>query len=60
MVSDEANTHFHKYVEMVEAIFKNLPNPLKWQSFLVNDLISWTDIQIPGTPSLAQVRQSGQ
>ena len=44
MVSDEADNHFHKYVEMIEAIFKNLPKPLKWQSFLVHDLILLTDI----------------
>ena len=35
---------FHKYVEPVETIFKNLPKPLKWQSFLVHDLLLLTDI----------------
>jgi len=28
----------------VESIFKNLPKPLRWRSFLNNDLIFLTDI----------------
>ena len=34
----------HKYVGQVESIFKNLPKPLEWRSFLVHDLILLTDI----------------
>ncbi|MBT6339011.1 MAG: hypothetical protein HOJ48_06910 [Desulfobacula sp.] len=34
----------NKYVGQVESIFKNLPKPLKWQSFLIHDLILLTDI----------------
>jgi hypothetical protein len=30
----------------VESIFKNLPKPLKWQSFLLHDLILLTDIPL--------------
>ena len=39
----------NKYVGQVESIFKNLPKPLKWQSFLMHDLILLTDI-----PSIVQ------
>jgi hypothetical protein len=34
----------NKYVGQVELIFKNLPKPWKWQSFLLHDLILLTDI----------------
>ena len=34
----------NKFIGQVESIFKNLPKPLKWQSFLMNDLILLTDI----------------
>ena len=44
LVSKAADGRFHKYVEPVETIFKNLPKPLKWQSFLVHDLLLLTDI----------------
>ncbi|MBT3176005.1 MAG: hypothetical protein HOG03_03780 [Desulfobacula sp.] len=44
MLSKAMDGRFHKYVEPVESIFKNLPKPLKWQSFLVHDLILLTDI----------------
>jgi len=44
MVSKEADGLFYKFIEQVESIFKNLPKPLKWQSFLNNDLILLTDI----------------
>mgnify|MGYP002639089414 CR=1 FL=1 len=44
LVSKEADDLFHKYVEQVESIFKNLPKPLKWQSFLIHDLVLLTDI----------------
>ncbi|MBT3807746.1 MAG: ParB/RepB/Spo0J family partition protein, partial [Desulfobacula sp.] len=56
LVSDEAYNHFHKYVEMVESIFKNLPKPLKWQSFLVHDLVLLTDI--PSKVQKASVKHS--
>jgi len=36
----------HKYVGQVEFIFKNLPKPLKWRSFLMHDLILLTDISL--------------
>ncbi|MDA3790797.1 MAG: hypothetical protein PF503_20170, partial [Desulfobacula sp.] len=38
----------HKYVGQVESIFKKLPKPLKWRSFLLNDLILLTDIPFNG------------
>ena len=34
----------NKFIGQVESIFKNLPKPLKWQSFLMNDLVLLTDI----------------
>lgn len=34
----------NKYVGQVEAIFKNLAKPLKWQSFLMHDLTLLTNI----------------
>ena len=46
MLSKATDGRFHKYVEPVESIFKNLPKPLKWQSFLVHDLILLTDIPL--------------
>ncbi len=49
MVSKEADDLFHKFMEQVELIFKNLPKPLQWRSFLNNDLILLTDI-----PSIVQ------
>jgi len=36
----------NKFIGQVESIFNNLPKPLKWQSFLVNDLILLTDIPL--------------
>jgi ParB/Sulfiredoxin domain len=44
LVSKEADDLFYKFIEQVESIFKNLPKPLKWLSFLLNDLILLTDI----------------
>ncbi|MDA3791847.1 MAG: hypothetical protein PF503_25540 [Desulfobacula sp.] len=46
LVSKVADDQFHKYVELVEPIFKKLPKPLKWLSFLTNDLILLTDIPL--------------
>jgi len=46
MVSKEADDLFYKYIEQVESIFKSLPKPLKWLSFLLNDLILLTDIPL--------------
>jgi hypothetical protein len=34
----------HKYVGQIKSIFKNLPKPLKWKSFLMHDLTLLTDI----------------
>jgi len=34
----------NKFIGQVESIFKTLPKPLKWQSFLMYDLILLTDI----------------
>ncbi len=36
----------NKFIGQVESIFKTLPKPLKWQSFLMNDLILLTDIPL--------------
>jgi len=46
MVSKELDDLFHKFMEQVETIFKNLPKPLRWRSFLNNDLILLTDIPL--------------
>jgi len=46
MISKAANDLFHKFMEQVELIFKNLPKPLKWRSFLMNDLILLIDIPL--------------
>jgi hypothetical protein len=44
LVSKEAEVLLNKFIQQVETIFKNLPKPLKWQSFLVHDLILLTNI----------------
>jgi len=44
LISKATDGRFHKYVEPVESIFKNIPKQLKWQSFLVHDLLFLTDI----------------
>ncbi|MBW2656057.1 MAG: hypothetical protein JRC91_14490 [Deltaproteobacteria bacterium] len=44
LVSKEAEVLFNKFVKQVDSIFKNLPKPLKWQSFLMHDLTLLTDI----------------
>jgi len=46
LVSKAADDLFHKFMEQVELIFKNLPKPLKWRSFLMNDLILLIDIPL--------------
>jgi len=46
----------NKFIGQVESIFKNLPKPLKWQSFLMNDIILLTDI--PSKVQKASVRHS--
>jgi len=46
LVSKEAEALLHKFVQQVESIFKNLPKPLKWRSFLTHDLILLTDIPL--------------
>ena len=45
-VSKEAEVLLNKFVQQVESIFKNLPKPLKWQSFLMHGLILLTDIPL--------------
>ncbi|MBT6751893.1 MAG: ParB/RepB/Spo0J family partition protein [Desulfobacula sp.] len=55
-VSNEAEALLNKFIQQVEAIFKNLPKPLKWQSFLMNDLILLTDI--PSKVQKASVKHS--
>ena len=37
-VSNRSKALFHKFVEQVEGIFKNLPKPLEWRSFYIHDL----------------------
>ena len=37
-VSTQSKALFHKFMEQVEQIFKNLPKPLEWRSFFNNDL----------------------
>jgi len=44
LVSKEADVLLNKFIQQVESIFKNLPKPLEWRSFLNNDLILLTDI----------------
>jgi len=36
----------NKFIGQVESIFDNLPKPLKWQFFLMNNLILLTDIPL--------------
>jgi len=45
-VYKEAEALLHKFVQQVESIFKNLPKPLKWRSFLTHDLILLIDIPL--------------
>jgi len=45
-VSKQAEALLNNFVQQVESIFKNLPKPLKWQSFLMHDLILLTDIPL--------------
>jgi len=42
--SKKADLLFNKFVKQVDKIFKNLPKPLEWQSFYVNDLPLLMDI----------------
>ena len=37
-MSTQSKALFHKFMEQVEHIFKNLPKPLEWRSFYNNDL----------------------
>jgi hypothetical protein len=43
-VATQARLTSHKFVGSVEKIFKNLPKPLEWRSFLNNDLPLLVDI----------------
>ncbi len=44
--TDERECLSGKFAGQVEKIFKNLPNPLEWQSFYTNDLNLIVDICI--------------
>jgi hypothetical protein len=46
----------NKFIGQAESIFNNLPKPLKWQSFLMNDLILFTDI--PAKVQKASIKHS--
>jgi ParB family transcriptional regulator, chromosome partitioning protein len=46
LVSKDAEALLNKFIQPVESIFKNLYKPLKWQSFLMNDLNLLTDIPL--------------
>ena len=46
VVLDAEKELSYKYVGQVESIFSNLPNSLKWQPFLMNNLILLTDIPL--------------
>ncbi len=37
--SKKADLLFNKFIKQLEKKFKNLPKPLEWQSFYVNDLL---------------------
>ncbi|MBC8392038.1 MAG: ParB/RepB/Spo0J family partition protein [Deltaproteobacteria bacterium] len=37
-VSSKSKVLFHKFVEQIEKVFKNLPKPLEWRSFFNHDL----------------------
>jgi len=52
VVLDAEKDLSHKYVGQVESIFKNLPKPLKWRSFLTHDLILLTDIPLKAQKAL--------
>ena len=56
VVLETENDLSNKYVGQVESIFKNLPKPLKWQSFLLHDLVLLTDI--PSKVQKASVKHS--
>ena len=43
-ISKKAELLFNKFVKQVDKIFKNLPKPLEWQSFYVNDFPLLMDI----------------
>jgi hypothetical protein len=44
LVSKAEKDLSHKFMGQVESIFKNLPKPLIWRSFLTNNLVLLTDI----------------
>ena len=56
VVLETENDLSNKYVGQLESIFKNLPKPLKWQSFLLHDLVLLTDI--PSKVQKASVKHS--
>ena len=56
IVSQEAEALFNNFVKQVKSAFNNLPKPLKWQSFLLHDLVLLTDI--PSKVQKASVKHS--
>ncbi|MBT3388751.1 MAG: ParB/RepB/Spo0J family partition protein, partial [Desulfobacula sp.] len=56
IVSREAEALFNNFVKQVKPTFNNLPKPLKWQSFLLHDLILLTGI--PSNVQKASVKHS--
>ncbi|MBT6339710.1 MAG: ParB/RepB/Spo0J family partition protein, partial [Desulfobacula sp.] len=56
VVLEVENDLSNKFIGQVELIFNNLPKPLKWQSFLMNDLVLLTDI--PSNVQKASVKHS--
>lgn len=51
-VNKEAEALLNKFVQQLAFVFDTLPNPLKWQSFLMQDLKLLTDIPLMFKKSL--------
>jgi len=46
IVSKDSEALLNNFIQQVESIFNNLPKPMKWQSFLMHDLILLADIPL--------------